>query len=148
MDFFSLFWSLLGFGTGRSDRANNLRLEAVKLNAEVAGEAGRAYDLLVAARGPLLRRIARHFPDHPELADQCNAAFDSQIRMLTKIIEIAQDNSNKFENASPFADWNAVVRKGVEWRATATRFVPSAEDLVRRMEHAVDQDIRQINGSR
>jgi hypothetical protein len=147
MDWVSLFLSLVGIGRDSANRANDRRAEIARLNAEAAGDAGKALDILNAAKLRLLGRCASVYPGNAEMLDVCHKTLDPQINLLEQNIAMTQDLSQKIASGSWGSDWDLALQRAYEMRATATRFVPFAENIVSRMDQAIDADAVLLHGS-
>jgi len=137
LDFISTFLSILGFGRDQANRVSDRRAEVARLNAEVAGEAGRALDLLNAGRARILYHCALNYPQDPELANAVNTAVDAHCSPILQILAQTQDLSAKIGAGGWSTDWDSVLQKMYEWRATASRFVPSVEDVINRLDRTL-----------
>jgi hypothetical protein len=146
MDIISTVLSLLGMGRDQAKRVNDRRAEVARLNAEAAAEAGRALDILNAARVRLFRRCAEVYPGNPEMLETCKTALDLPLKDTMAFWDMTQDLSAKIASSGWGVDWETALQRAYEMKGTSTRFVPFVSDIVGRLEAAIDADERLLNG--
>jgi hypothetical protein len=90
VDFISLFLSLFGLNRDRLQRRTDQRNEVARLNAEVAGEAGRALDIIAAALPRLTRRCEQVCGDNPEICESMLKVLNEQREAAVKLMAMAE----------------------------------------------------------
>lgn len=134
MDFISWLLTLIGMGSDQAMRRSDKRAEVSRLNAEVAGEVGRALDILAMAT-PRLKRLASQIAsEHPELHLSIVKFLDEQQANALTMLKTTEDNKTKIATASGFPDWDKAVRDFQEWRITASRIPPWIQGIVDRWD--------------
>jgi len=141
MDFISLFLSLFGLGRDHANRVSDRRAEIARLNAEVAGEVGLLLDILNSTQPGLLRRCATLYPDMPQMVEQVKAVLDAQRGSLVQIMKMTEDNSALLASRRG-ADWDLLLHRMLEWRATTSRVRPQVQDILARLEKGIIDDER------
>ncbi len=148
MDLISLLLSLLGIGSDRAMHRSNQRVEAMRLNAEVAAEAGRVLDIISAATPNLTRRCAHLCGEDSEIYLSMISVLSSQKEAALQIVSMADGIRNKTKEAGAFSDWDRILSELHSWRANATRLSPYIQNIVdrydaalREAEAAADSDV-------
>ncbi|WP_439631699.1 hypothetical protein [Shinella sp.] len=136
MDFISWILALIGIGSDRAMHQSDKRAEVARLNAEVAGEVGRALDILALA-APRLKRLASQIAgDQPEIHRDIVKFLDEQQAIAITMLKQTEDNKAKIAGARGFPDWDKAVRDFQEWRITASRIPPWVQSIVDRYDAA------------
>ncbi len=136
MDFISWLLALIGIGSDRAMHRSDKRAEVARLNAEVAGEVGRALDILALAT-PRLKRLASQIAgDHPEIHRDILKFLDEQQAIAMTMLKQTEDNKAKIAGARGFPYWDKAVRDFQEWRITASRIPPWVQGIVDRYDAA------------
>ena len=138
MDWVSLFLSLFGLGQGRADRIADRRAEAFRLTAEVAGDVGRALDLIDTETARLLARCAQVCPDEPAAAESCSSSMAKIKADAQQLQTLADTVKGQVVAKRGLAEWDRLIRDLNEWRATASRLVPWIEGVVGRFDAVLD----------
>lgn len=134
MDFISWLLALIGISRDRAMHQSDRRIEIARLNAEVAGEAARALDIIAAAMPRLTRRCAQVCGDNPELCEGMVKVLNDQRDAALKIIAMADDHKRKIVEKKGVTDWEKAACDFQEWRATASRMAPWVQDIVNRYD--------------
>jgi hypothetical protein len=134
MDFISLFLSLFGLNRDRLQRRTDQRNEVARLNAEVAGEAGRALDIIVAAMPRLTRRCAQVCGDNPEICESMLKVLNEQRDAALKLMAMAEGYKKQIADVSGNVDWDNAIPQFQEWRVTASRIPPWVENIINRYD--------------
>ncbi len=134
MDFLSIILSAIGWGKDRANRVSERRIEAYRLNAEVAAEALSCVNLLAFATPGILRRSALFLPDQPEVYQSVSDTLAKMRTECEQLHAMAESYKPMIEGASTWTDWDKAVRMHHEWRATASAMRPYIEGVIRRYE--------------
>lgn len=138
MDFVSWVLSLIGIGSDRATHISNRRTEVARLNAEVANEADQAVAIL-AYEIPRLTRRCSMLPAEQRAA--CEIILKSLAEQHDAAIQLkGMTNSNR-ENilkGGTFVDWDRALIMTQEWRITASRIAPWIENVVKRLDGALN----------
>lgn len=134
MDPISLFLSLLGLGRDRLQRQTDQRNEVARLNAEVAGEAGKALDIIAAAMPRLTRRCALVCGDNPDICESMLKVLNEQRDAALKLMAMAETYKRQIADARGNVDWENAIPQFQEWRITASRIPPWVENIVNRYD--------------
>lgn len=138
MDFVSRVLSLIGIGSDRATHISNRRTEVARLNAEVANEADQAVAIL-AYEIPRLTRRCSMLP--AEQRSACEIILKSLAEQQDAAIQLkGMTNSNR-ENilkGGTFVDWDRALIMTQEWRITASRIAPWIENVVKRLDGALN----------
>lgn len=139
MDFVSWFLSLLGLKFDAVTRRADRRAEAYRLVSEVTGDAGRALDIIAMETPSLSRRCAEICPDQPAVRESMLQVMNEQREAASKILAMADDYKTKIATGKNGIDWENLVMRLQEWRATAARMPPWVEGLVQRYDKVLDE---------
>ncbi|MFK0331262.1 hypothetical protein ACIQUB_09080 [Rhizobium sp. NPDC090275] len=134
MDFISWLFGLIGLANDRTMRASDKRAEVSRLNAEVAGELGKALDILSLATPRLKRLSSQIATEHPEINLSIVKFLDEQRAMALAMLKQTEDNKTKITEARGFPDWDKAVRDFQEWRIAASRIPPWIQGIVDRYD--------------
>jgi hypothetical protein len=134
VDFISWLFALIGIGSDRAMHRSDRRAEVVRLNAEVASEAGRTLDIIAAAMPRLTRRCAQVCGDNPEMCGSMVKVLNDQRDAALKISKMAEDYKAQITEARGFIDWDNTLHQFQEWRANASRMTPWVQDIVNRYD--------------
>ncbi|ASP96725.1 hypothetical protein CDO24_04310 [Sinorhizobium meliloti] len=140
VDILSILLSVIGWEKDRASKVSDRRVEAARLNAEVAGEAARAVDMLNFAMPRILKRCAELCPDQPELVESCAKTLDTMRANAMQICAQSEGIKEQIASAGSSAEWDKLVSGLHEWRVTASRFVPEADRVIRRYEEVLDTE--------
>ena len=102
MELISWLLSLLGLGSDRAMHKSNQRAEASRLNAEVAGEVGRALDILSAAMPRLTRRCTQLCGENSEMCNDMIRILNEQRDNALQILEMTNDIKSKISNPKSY----------------------------------------------
>ena len=136
MDFISWLLALIGIGSDRAMHQSDRRAEIARLNAEVAGEAGRTLDILAIATPRLTRLASQVATDLPDLQPTIVKFLDEQRSAALQLIQMTEDNKRKIADARGVVDWDKTLRDYQEWRVTASRIPPWVQGVVDRYDAA------------
>ncbi|WP_163233114.1 hypothetical protein [Caulobacter rhizosphaerae] len=134
MDFVSWLLTLIGIGSDRTMHQSSQRAEAARLNAEVAGEAGRVLDIIAAATPRLTRRCTQLCGEDAEDCIKISNFLTEQRDAANQIIKMTEGIKKKIEETNSFTNWNRIISELHSWRANATRIVPWVQDIVDRFD--------------
>lgn len=134
MDLISWLLALIGIGSDRAMHQSDRRAEIVRLNAEVAAEAGRVLDIINAAMPRLTRRCQQVCGDQPDMCVGMIKVLTDQRDATMAIMKMATDHTNLASNHKGSVDWDKALHKSHEWRATASRLAPYVQDIVNRYD--------------
>lgn len=134
MDFISWLLALIGIGSDRAMHRSNRRAEVARLNAEVAGEIGRALDIIAMAMPRLIRRCHDVCPDNPEICESMVKILEEQRHYATEIAAMAENYKGQIINTKGIFDWNDAIVQHLEWRATVSRIPPYVQEIVSRYD--------------
>ncbi|WP_069059782.1 hypothetical protein [Sinorhizobium sp. RAC02] len=134
MDFISWLLALIGIGSDRAMHQSDRRAEVARLNAEVAGEAGRTLDILSMVTPRLTRLASQVATDLPDLHTTIVKFLDEQRSAALQLIQMTEDNKQKIAGAKGFVDWDKTLHDYQEWRVTASRIPPWAQGVVDRYD--------------
>ncbi len=141
MDIISTLLSIFGIGKEHANRISDLRIEAARLNSEVAAEAGRALDLINLAEPRIVRRMRELLPDHPEVLSSCQALLTEQRVAAKKILEQTETIQLGITQGG-HKDWVGLLQRLHQWRGTASRIFPWVKDIIDRYEKVLDDASR------
>lgn len=139
MDFLSIILAALGIQRERASKASDRRIEAYRLVSEVSAEAAQAANMVAMATPGIMRRLQALYPDQPEVQASCSATLTTMYSQAKQIHETAETQKPVIEKASSWADWDPMVRKLHEWRATVSMLRPETETIIRRYEELLTQ---------
>lgn len=134
MDFISWLLALIGIGSDRAMHRSNRRAEVARLNAEVAGEAGRTLDILAMAAPRLTRLSSQVATDLPGIEPTIVKFLDEQRSAALQLIQMTEDNKLKIASAKGVVDWDKTLRDYQEWRVTASRVPPWVQGVIERYD--------------
>lgn len=134
VDILSIILTALGWQRDRTSKVDDRRIEAYRLNAEVAADTAQCIGLLRMATPDLLRRAQLLFPNQPEAVRSCHDTLTTLCSQAEQLHEMAEGYKAKIEGASNWIDWDRVVRKQHEWRATASTLRPHIEAIIKKYE--------------
>lgn len=134
MDLISWLLALIGIGSDRAMHKSNRRAEVVRLNAEVAGEAGRTLDILAMATPRLMRLASQVEIDQPEIHVAIAKFLDEQHAVALQLVKMTEENKVKIASAKGFVDWDKTLHDYQEWRVTASRIPPWVQGIVDRYD--------------
>ncbi|MCQ1770875.1 hypothetical protein NOI24_06175 [Neorhizobium galegae] len=100
----------------------------------------RSVGILATAAVDLTRRLQALYPGQPHAykgATECLTAMQSQCE---QIYEQAETNKRLIQKAGAWTNWEAGLRRSIEWRATASGFVPQAESIIKNIENAIAEE--------
>lgn len=137
MDFISWLLSLIGIGSDQAAHRSGQRMEAIRLNAEVAAEAGRVIDILSAATPNLTRRCADLCGEDSQIYSDMVQTLNSHKEMALQILEQTENIKKKTIEAGNFLNWHIVLAELHSWRANATRLAPWVQNIVDRYDSAL-----------
>lgn len=139
MDFLSIILAAIGWGREDAAKKADRKMDAFRLNAEVAGECIRAMTLLDHGTASLMRRLQALYPGEPEIYQSCTDTLSTMRSQCQQIYDMAENNKASIENSGRWVDWDKAVRMTYQWRVTASAFVPQAEAILRQYEGIVAQ---------
>lgn len=134
MDFLSIILTAFGWKKDRSNRISDRRIEAYRLNAEVAAEVLGCLTLIAGAAPSILRRLSTLFPIQSSTYQRCAETLTRMRTDAEQLYAMTEANKKMIESASAWADWDKLVRRLHEWRATATTLRPYNETIIKRFE--------------
>lgn len=134
VDFLSIILSAIGWGKDHASKVSDRRIEAYRLNAEVAAEALGCVNLLDIASPGILRRASLLLIDQPQVLQNVSDTLSSMRTQSVQLYEMAEGYKPKIEAASTWTDWDKALRMLHEWRATASSLRPYVEGIVTRYE--------------
>lgn len=138
MDFLSIILSAIGWGKDRASKASDRRIEAYRLNAEVAAEALSCLNLLALATPGILRRSALVLPDQPEVYQSVSDTLAKMRTECEQLYAMAESYKPMIEGASTWTDWDKALRMHHEWRATASAMRPYIDGVIQRYESVLN----------
>lgn len=134
MDFISWLLALIGIGSDRAMHRSDRRAEVIRLNAEVAGEAGRILDILAMATPRLTRLASQVATELPDMQLAIVAFLDEHRNAALQLIKMTEDNKVKISTARGIVDWDKTLHDYQEWRVTASRGPPWVQGIVDRYD--------------
>jgi len=134
MDFISWLLAFIGIGSDRAMHRSDRRAEVARLNAEVAGEAGRTLDILAMATPRLTRLASQIAGDQPEAHLAILKFLDEQRVAALQIMKMTEDNKVKIASTNGIVDWDKALREYQEWRATASRIPQWVQGVIERYD--------------
>ncbi|MBD9558443.1 hypothetical protein [Ensifer sp. ENS03] len=134
MDFLSLILAAIGWGKDRAGTISDRRIEAYRLNAEVAAEAASVVNMLALATPDILRRVQALCPDQPEVYKSCSDTLLTIRSQAEQLHAMAEGYKAEIEKAGNGADWERLLRQLHEWRATVAKAQPHAEAILKRYQ--------------
>ncbi|MBB4172126.1 hypothetical protein [Rhizobium sp. BK538] len=132
MDFLSIIMTAIGWGKDRASKISDRRIEAYRLNAEVASEAVGVINTLNLATPNILRRVQALCPDQPEVHKACADTLLTMRTQAEQLRAMAEGYKAKIEGAGGDTDWERLLRQLHEWRATVAKAQPEAEAIINR----------------
>jgi hypothetical protein len=138
VDFLSIILSAIGWGKDRADRVSDRRIEAYRLNAEVAAEAMNCVNILAFATPDILRRAALFLPNQQEVQQSVSETLTKMRTECEQLYAMAESYKPMIEAASARADWDKAVRMHHEWRATASAMRPYIEGVIQRYDNLLN----------
>lgn len=133
MDFLSIILSAIGWEKDRVSDVSDRRIEAYRLNAEVAAEALGCVNLLDLASPGILRRASLLFLDQPQVLQNISDTLSAMRTHSEQLYAMAEGYKPKIEEASSWTDWDKALRLH-EWRATASALRPYVKGIIKRYE--------------
>lgn len=134
MDIISWLLAVIGIGSDRAMHRSDRRAEVSRLNAEVAGEAGRTLDILAMATPRLTRLALQVATDLPDIHPTIVKFLDEQRSAALQLIQMTEDNKLKIASTKGFVDWDKTLRDYQEWRVTASRIPPWVQGVIDRYD--------------
>ncbi|OOO32847.1 hypothetical protein EFR00_30430 [Rhizobium sophoriradicis] len=134
MDFLSIILAAIGWGKDRASKVSDYRIEAYRLNAEVASEAASVVNMLTLVTPDILRRVQALWPDQPEVHTSCSDTLRTMRNQAEQLRLMAEGYKAEIEKAGNGTDWEKLLRRLHEWRATAAKAQPEAEAIIKRYE--------------
>lgn len=134
MELVSWLLALIGIGSDRAIHRSDRRAEVVRLNAEVAGEAGRVLDILAMATPRLTRLASQIAADVPDIHSAIIKFLDEQRNAALQLMQMTEDNKVKIASAKGFVDWDKTLHDYQEWRITASRIPPWVQGVIDRYD--------------
>ncbi|KKX34291.1 hypothetical protein [Rhizobium sp. LC145] len=134
MDFLSLILAAIGWQKNHANKVSDRRIEAYRMNAEVAAEAAQCANMLALATPSILRRAALLFPDQPLVYQSCHDTLTTMRAQAEQLHAMAESYKPMIERGSTWADWDKAVRQLHEWRSTASMLRPHTETIIKRYE--------------
>ncbi|NTG01682.1 hypothetical protein G6L30_16295 [Agrobacterium rhizogenes] len=139
MDFLSIILSAIGWEKDRVSKVSDRKLEAYRLNAEVAAECMRTVNMLTAITPGLMRKYEQRLPENPELVKSCADALNKLRSDATQLQAMAESYKPIIEKAGVWADWDTAMMRVHNWHSTVMQAYPHAEGVVRRLEEIIEQ---------
>jgi hypothetical protein len=139
MDFLSIILSAIGWEKDRASKFSDRRVEAYRLNAEVAAECMRTANMLDAVTPGLVRKYELRFPGNPEMAKSCAEGLNKLKSDAVQLREMAESYKPMIEKASAWIDWDTAMMRIHNWHTTVMQGYPHAEGVVQRLEEIVEQ---------
>lgn len=134
MDFLSIILTALGWQKDRNNRVSDRRIEAYRLNAEVAAEVLSCLTLITGATPGILRRLSALCAVQSPTYQSCAETLTRMRTDAEQLYAMTETNKKMIENASAWGDWDKLLRQLHEWRATATTLRPYNEAIIKRFE--------------
>ncbi|WP_246751713.1 hypothetical protein [Rhizobium sp. ZX09] len=134
VDFLSIILAAIGWEKDRSSKVSERRIEAYRLNAEVAAEAAQCVNMLSLATPDLLRRVEAQFPGQPAIYQSVHDTLTTMRSQAEQIYLMAEGYKPTIERTSTWTDWEKALSKLHEWRATASMLRPQTASIIDRYE--------------
>ena len=134
MDFLSVILAAIGWQKDQNNKVSDRRIEAYRLNAEIAAEAAQCIVILSLASPDILRRVTRLFPDQPAVLKSCTDTLATIRSQAEQLHAMAENYKTTIEKASAWTDWDKIVRKLHEWKSTSSMLRPYVEAIVKKYE--------------
>lgn len=131
-------WSAIGWEKDRASKVSDRRIEAYRLNAEVAPEALGCVNLLALASPGILRRASALFPNQPEVHQSISNTLATMRTESEQLYAMAESYKRMIEGAGTWTDWDKAVQMHHEWRATASAMRPYIEGISQRYEDVLN----------
>jgi hypothetical protein len=138
VDVLSIVLAAIGWGKDRGSKISDRRIEAYRLNAEVAAEALVCINLLDLASPGILRRAGLLLPDQPQVRQNISDTLSAMRTQSEQLYAMAEGYKPMIEGASTWTDWDKAVRQQHEWRATASALRPYIEGIIKRYEDTLN----------
>lgn len=138
MEFISWLLAIIGLGSDNAKHISNQRAEVGRLNAEVAGEVGRALDIIASAMPRLTRLSSQMETDPPDICAKVIALLDEQRSMAEQILKMTSEYKILIAKKDNHVDWDQALLQFYEWRATSSRIVPYVQNIISKIDGALD----------
>ncbi|MGU3398407.1 hypothetical protein ACLBWS_01460 [Brucellaceae bacterium D45D] len=138
MDFISWILSIIGIGNDRAIHTSNQRAELARLNAEVASEIDQAITFLESEIPRLKRRCALLSSEYSEVSSGIIKLLDDRYNEAVQLKKLTKKNHQSILNKNYFVDWDKALIMAHEWRGTASRIVPWTQDIIMRLDQALN----------